>query len=91
MNNFLKSKAGWSLILAVIISLSWLPGKDLASDEKLPAALKAGQEKAGSWWMKQTAMSADGRLIKLPDKKVVEKCPEFKSRRKLPDPGKGED
>jgi len=45
MNNFLKSKAGWSLILAVIISLSWLPGKDLASDEKLPAALKLARKK----------------------------------------------
>ncbi len=66
---FLKSNIIRYLILVLISILSWtLPGQ-LASQEKTPAGLKAGQEKAGRWWMKQTAMSADGKLASLKSKK----------------------
>lgn len=90
MKKLIKSKAGWSLILTVIISLSWLSGKDPASDEKLPVALKAGQEKAGSWWMKQTALSADGRLISLRTKRWWKNALSLKTGESYLIPEKGE-
>ncbi|HRD01241.1 MAG TPA: hypothetical protein PLP57_01185 [Candidatus Saccharicenans sp.] len=69
MKQALKSTAGLGLFLTVILIFNWLPARNLSSEEKPGKALRAGQEKAGSWWMKQTAMSPDGRLGSLKSKK----------------------
>lgn len=66
---FIKSNIMCCLILILLGILSWSLPDQLASQEKTPAGLKAGQEKAGRWWMKQTAMSADGKLASLKSKK----------------------
>ena len=85
-----KSTLGCCLILIILGIIYWsLPGQ-LASEEKTPVALRAGQEKAGRWWMKQTAMSADGRLASLKSKKWWKDALKLKTGENFIVPDKGE-
>ncbi|MDD8019734.1 MAG: hypothetical protein PHU81_00910 [Acidobacteriota bacterium] len=65
--------AGWRMFIITFIFFL-AAARSLAADEKISKALKAGEEKAGTWWMKQTAMSTNGRLISLKSKKWWKKA-----------------
>lgn len=73
-------RKGWLKLyfLLAVISIFLIIVNSLAGQKRQIKILRAGEEAKGTWWMKQTALTSDGRMSSLKTRRWWKKATELK-------------